>query len=133
LTAVVAGESQLTSISIVPTLPHVRAGRLKAIGITTLKRSALLPDVPTIAETLPKYEVTHWYGIWGPKGMRPAIFERWNKEVAKVMTTEEMKRQMQSEGLEVAAGPPEQFQRVIRSDVEKWRKVIKDGNIKREG
>ena len=133
LNAVVAGESQLTSISVVPTLPHVRAGRLRALGITTPKRSALLPDVPAITETLPGYEVTHWYGIWGPKGMRPAIVERWNKEVAKVMTGEDMKRQMQGEGLELAAGPPEQFQRLIRSDVEKWRKVVRDGNIKREG
>jgi tripartite-type tricarboxylate transporter receptor subunit TctC len=132
LAALVAGESQVTSVSAVPTLPHLRAGRLKALGITTPKRSALLPDVPAIGETVPGYEVTHWYGIWGPKGMRPAIVERWNKEVAKVMTTDEMKRQMQGEGLELAAGPPAELQRYVRNDVEKWRKVIKDGNIKRE-
>ena len=132
LNAVIAGESQLTVVSAVPTLAHLRAGRLKPLGITTPKRSSILPDVPTIAETVPGYEVTHWYGIWGPKGLRPAIVERWNKEVAKVMTTEEMKRQMQGEGLELAAGPPEQLHQYIRKDVEKWRKVIKDGNIKRE-
>jgi tripartite-type tricarboxylate transporter receptor subunit TctC len=133
LTAVVAGESQLTSISVVPTLPHLRAGRLRALGITTPKRSPLLPDVPAITESLPGYEVTHWYGIWGPKGMRPEIVHRWNREVARVLTSEDIKRQMQSEGLEVAAGPPEQFQRVLLSDVEKWRRVIRLGQIKREG
>jgi tripartite-type tricarboxylate transporter receptor subunit TctC len=105
---------------------------LKPLGITTQKRSALLPEVATIAETVPGYEVTHWYGIWGPKGLRPAIVERWNKEVAKAMNGEDMKKQMQSEGLELAAGPPEQLKEFIRRDVEKWRKVIKDGSIKRE-
>ena len=132
LNAVIAGESQLTVVSAVPTFAHLRAGRLKPLGITTQKRSPLLPEVAAIAETVPGYEVTHWYGIWGPKGLRPAIVERWNKEVAKVLTSEEMKKQMQGEGLELAAGPPEQLHQYIRKDVEKWRKVIKDGNIKRE-
>ena len=132
LNAVIAGEAQLTIVSAVPTLPHVRAGRLKPLGITTLKRSPLLPDIAPIAETVPGYEVTHWYGIWGPKGLRPALVERWNKEVAKVMTSEEIKRQMQGEGLELAAGPPGELHQFIRKDVDKWRKVIKDGNIKRE-
>jgi len=119
-------------VSAVPTLAHLRAGRLKPLGITTPKRSPLLPEVAAIAETVPGYEVTHWYGIWGPKGLRTAIVDRWNREVAKVMASEEMKRQMQGEGLELAAGPPEQLQEYIRKDVDKWRKVIKDGNIKRE-
>jgi len=132
LNAVIAGESQLTVVSAVPTLAHLRAGRLKPLGITTPKRSPLLPEVAAIAETVPGYEVTHWYGIWGPKGLRTAIVDRWNREVAKVMASEEMKRQMQGEGLELAAGPPEQLQEYIRKDVDKWRKVIKDGNIKRE-
>ena len=133
LAAVIAGESQVTAISAVPTLPHLRAGRLKALGVTMATRSPLLPDVPAITEVVPGYEVTHWYGIWGPKGLRRDIVERWNKEVAKVMTTEEMKRQMQGEGLETAAGPPEQFQQAIRKEVEKWRRVIKEGRIQREG
>ena len=132
LNAVIAGETQLTVVSAVPTLAHLRAGRLKPLGITTQKRSPLLPDVAAVAETVPGYEVTHWYGIWGPKGLRPAIVERWNKEVAKVLTSDDMKKQMQGEGLELAAGPPEQLHQYIRKDVEKWRKVIKDGNIKRE-
>lgn len=133
LTAVIAGEAQLTSVSAVPTLPHLRAGRLKALGVTTPKRLPLLPEVAAIAETIPGYEVTHWYGIWGPKGLKAAIVERWNMEVAKVLKTDEMRRQMQNEALETAAGPPAELARYIRDDVEKWRKVIKDGNIAREG
>jgi tripartite-type tricarboxylate transporter receptor subunit TctC len=132
LLAVVAGESQLTSISMVPTLPHVRAGRLRAIAITSPKRSALLPDVPTISETVPRFELVHWYGIWGPKGLPGNIVARWNKEVAKVLLTDEMKRQMQGEGLEPAGGPPEELREFIRRDVEKWRSVIKEAKIQRD-
>jgi tripartite-type tricarboxylate transporter receptor subunit TctC len=133
LTAVVAGEAQLSAISVVPTLPHVRAGRLRAIGITTPTRSSLLPDVPTISETVPGFEVVHWYGIWGPKGLPGSIVTRWNREVAKVLLTDEMKRQMQGEGLEPGGGAPEELLKIIRRDVEKWRRVVKEAKIPREG
>ena len=133
LNAVVAGESQLTSISMVPSLPHVRAGRLRAIGITSPKRSALLPEVATVSETVPGYQVVHWYGIWGPKGTPRDIVARWNKEVAKVLLTNEMRNQMKGEGLEPGAGPPEQLLNIIKPDVEKWRKVIVEAKIPREG
>lgn len=133
LAAVVAGEVHVTLISVVPTIPHLRAGRLRTLGITTARRAALLPDVPSIGETVPGYEVTHWYGIWGPKGIPKDIVARWNREVAKVLLTEAMKRQMQGEGLEPAAGPPEEFLKVISRDVEKWRRVIKEAKIGRAG
>lgn len=133
LTAVVAGEAQLSAISIVPTLPHVRAGRLRAIGITTPARSSLMPDVPTISETVPGFEVVHWYGIWGPKGLPGSIVALWNQEVANVLLTDEMKRQLRGEGLEPGGGPPEELLMIIRRDVEKWRRVIKEAKITREG
>jgi len=133
LTAVIAGEAHLTMISIVPTLPHVRAGRLRALGVTTPKRMSPLPDVPCINETVPGFDLIHWYGIWGPKGLRGDIVARWNKEVAKVLLTDEMKRQMQGEGLDTAGGPPEELQTIIRRDVDKWRRVVKEANIRRDG
>jgi tripartite-type tricarboxylate transporter receptor subunit TctC len=89
--------------------------------------------VPSISETVPGYEVNHWYGMWGPRGIPKSIVTRWNKEVAKVLTTDAMKRQMQGEGLETAAGPPEEFLTYVRRDVEKWRKVIKEAGIKQAG
>jgi tripartite-type tricarboxylate transporter receptor subunit TctC len=133
LTAVVAGESQMTMISMVPTLPHVRAGRLRPLGVTTPRRLSPMPDVPAINEIVPGFDLVHWYGIWGPKGLRPDIVARWNKEVAKVLLTDEMKRQMSGEGLETAGGPPQEFRDRIRRDVEKWRKVAREANIRREG
>ena len=129
LAAAIAGEVQTTLISLVPSIPHVRAGRLRPLGITTAKRSPLLPEVPPISESVPGFEVTHWYGMWGPKGIPKPIVARWNKEVAKVMNTDAMKRQMQNEGLETAAGPPEEFLQYVGRDVDKWRKLIKQAGI----
>ena len=129
LNAVVGGEVQLTAISLVPTIPHLRAGRLRAIAITSDKRSTLLPDVPTISETVPGFEVIHWYGMWGPKGMPRNIVARWNKEVAKVLLTDKMKVQMTGEGLDPGGGPPEQLRQIITRDVEKWRRVVREARI----
>jgi len=131
LLATVAGEAQLTTISMVPSLPHVRAGRLRALGITTPTRSQLLPDVPPIADAVPGFEIIHWYGIWGPMGVPRDIVTRWNREVSKVLNSAAMKKQMQGEGLEPAGGPPEELTRLIRRDVNKWRRVIKEAKITR--
>jgi tripartite-type tricarboxylate transporter receptor subunit TctC len=131
LTALVGGQIQMSAISLVPTLPHVKAGRLRAIGISTPKRSPLLPDVQAIGETVPGFEVIHWYGLWGPKGIPGNIVTLWNREVAKVLLTDDMKRRTRAEGLDLGAGPPEQFQTIIRRDVEKWRRVVREAKIER--
>ena len=133
LAAVVAGEAQITMISMVPTIPHLRAGRLRALGVTTPKPMPQMPELPSIGEFVPGFEVVHWYGIWGPKGLPPAIVARWNREVARVLDSPEMKRQMQGEGLEPGGGPPDQFHQFIRRDVEKWRRVVKEGKLKLAG
>jgi len=130
LLGVVGNEAQLTAISIVPTLPHLKSGRLRAVGISTAKRSALLPDVPSVGETVPGFDVPHWYAIWGPKGMPKDIVALWNREIAKVLLSEEMTKQMRSEGMETAGGPPEQFFNVLKPTVERWRRVVKEANIK---
>jgi tripartite-type tricarboxylate transporter receptor subunit TctC len=130
LQGVIGNEVQIGAVSIVPTIPHIRAGRLRAIGVTTPKRSPLLPDVGSIGEAVPGFEVTHWYGMWAPKGTPKPILSRWNQIVAKLLAGETMKRSMQAEGLEIAGGPPEEFYRRVRADVEKWRKVAAQANIK---
>jgi tripartite-type tricarboxylate transporter receptor subunit TctC len=130
LTGVVAGESQVSMISMVPTIPHVRAGRLRAVGVTTPARMEQMPEVPAIAETVRGFEVVHWYGIWGPKGLPAPIVDRWNKEASKVLLTPEMKRQIQSEGLTAGGGGPDELYKIIRRDVEKWRRVVKEARIR---
>jgi tripartite-type tricarboxylate transporter receptor subunit TctC len=130
LQGVIGNEVQIGAVSIVPTIPHVRAGRLRAIGVTTPKRAAQLPDVASIGEAVPGFEVTHWYGMWAPKGTPQSIITTWNRIVAKLLDTEAMKKRTQAEGLDVAGGPPSEFQQRIRTDVEKWRKVVAAANIK---
>ena len=133
LTAVITNEVQMTAISQVPSMPHIKAGRLRPLAISTPKRSSLLPDLPTISESVPGFEVTHWYGIWGPKGMPKAIVTLWNKEVARELNSEQMIKQMGTEGLEAGGGPPQQLYDVIKPAVEKLRRVIRDAKIPRTG
>jgi tripartite-type tricarboxylate transporter receptor subunit TctC len=127
--ALLSGEVDSSFSSLVPSIPHVRAGRLRAVALTTPKRSRTLPEVPTIGETVPGYDVTHWYGIWGPKGLPSDIVTRWNQEVARVLRSDAMQKWLAQEGLEPAGGPPEEFLNRIRSDVEKWKKVVKEAKI----
>jgi tripartite-type tricarboxylate transporter receptor subunit TctC len=115
----------------VPSLPHIKAGRLRPLGVSTPKRLSLIPDVPSISESLSGFEVTHWYGMWAPKGTPKAIVAFWNKEVANVLNTDQMKRQMGTEGLEAGGGPPQQLYDTIKPAVEKWRRVIKEARIQR--
>ncbi len=125
-----AGQIQLTFGSVVATMPHVRSGRLRAIAVTTAKRSGALPDVPAVGETVAGYEAVNWYGILGPKGVSKDIVMRWNNEVARALQTDKIKSRLAGEGLELAGGPPEQFLNVIRRDVEKWTRVVKEVKIK---
>ena len=129
MNALLGGEVQSSFSSLVPSIPHVKAGRLRAIALTTPRRSRALPDVPTVGETVAGYEVVHWYGMWGPKGLPKDIVKRWNAEVAKVLQTDDMKKWLEAEGLEPAGGLPEEFLNRIRSDVEKWKKVAKEAKI----
>jgi len=131
LTALTGGEVQIGSFSLVPSMPHVRAGRLKALGITSAKRSPILPEVAPIADAVPGYVVNHWYGIWGPKGIPAPIVMRWNKEVARLLHVDEIKKQMRGEGLEPAGGPPDELRAQIKDAVEQWRKTIVEARIPR--
>jgi tripartite-type tricarboxylate transporter receptor subunit TctC len=126
---IVSGEVPVSMSSLVPTVPHVKAGRLKPIAVTTPKRSRVFPEVPTFAETMPGFDVTHWYGMWGPRGLPADIVTRWNREVARIIKTEAIQKFFVNEGLDAAGGPPEEFRDRIRSDLEKWTKVVKEGNI----
>ena len=129
MNALLSGEVDSSFSSLVPSIPHVKAGRLRAIAVTTPKRSRALPNTPTVGETVPGYEVTHWYGMWGPKGLPRDIVMRWNQEVARVLKTDAMQKWLAQEGLEPAGGPPEEFRDRIKSDVEKWKKVVKEAKI----
>jgi tripartite-type tricarboxylate transporter receptor subunit TctC len=130
MTALLTGEIDSSFSSLVPSIPHINAGRLRPLGVTTPKRSPALPDVPSIGETLKGYEVTHWYGIWGPKNIPRDIVLKWNQTVSKALKTEAISKFLVKQGLEAAGGPPEEFRDRIQSDVAKWKRVVKEAHIK---
>jgi tripartite-type tricarboxylate transporter receptor subunit TctC len=110
-------------------MPHIKAGRLHPVGITTPARNPAIPDVPSIGETVPGYSVTHWYGIWGPKGIPKGIVTRLNAEFAKVIQSEGIRKWLAGEGMIAAGGPPEQFRNRVKSDVDQWTRVVKEAKI----
>jgi len=129
MTALLTGEVSGSMTTLVTSIPHVKAGRLRALAVTTPKRSPALPDVPSIGETVPGYDVTHWYGLWGPKGLPKDIVTLWNKEVAKILHAPATQKWMENQGLEVAGGPPEEYVERLRADVAKWKRVVKEAKI----
>ncbi len=126
-----AGEIAANFPSVPTAMPYIKAGRLRGIGVTTLKRAQALPDVPSIAEAgLPGYEATQWYGLLAPAGTPRAIVDRLYQESSRALRSTDMKERMSAEGLEVVAGTPEEFASYIRSETEKWTQVIKAAGIK---
>ena len=113
------------------TLPHVRAGRLRALAVTTSKRIAADLDLPTVAEAgVPGYEATLWHGLIGPKGLPPEVVERIHAEVTRVLNLREATDLLQTDGVSPAGGPPEQFRETIRAEIAVWRKVVADAGVK---
>ena len=131
LNDLLGGQIQLIFGSAPSTIPLVNANRLRAIGVTTTKRSSALPDVPTVAEAgVPGYEVVLWYGVLGPKDLPKSIVERWNAEIRKATKLPDMKERLVSEGFDIDDSPPAVFQAMVKRDVAKWIKVVKEAKIK---
>lgn len=125
----VAGQTQLFFSAGTQTLEHVRNGRLRLLAVTEEKRSALLPDVPTVGESLPGFEMAVWYGALGPKGMPPALTTRLNAEMNKALMLPDVKSKMAVIGVEVVNETPADFAERLRQDTAKWQKVIRDLGI----
>jgi len=125
----VAGQTQLFFSAGTQTLEHVRNGRLRLLAVTEEKRSALLPDVPTVGESLPGFEMAVWYGALGPKGMPPALTTRLNAEMNKALMLPDVKSKMAAIGVEVVNETPADFAERLRQDTAKWQKVIRDLGI----
>jgi len=114
-------------------LPHVRAGRLRALAVTTDKRISAAPDLATVAELgYPGYEVTNWHGLVGPKGIPAEIAERLNREVNDIVRGEDMKKSLASDGLEPAGGSRARFGEILKSEMVRWAKVVQQAGIKVE-
>lgn len=125
----VAGQTQLLFSAGTQTLPHVKAGKLKLLAVTEARRSPLLPNVPTVGETIPGYELSVWYGAFGPKNMPPALVARLNTEINRVMSLPEVKAKMDAIGVETATSTPQEFGKILRRDADRYGKLIKDLGI----
>ena len=127
----IAGSTQLIFGSVSTTLQFIKSGRLRGLAVTTPRRISALPDVPTVAEAgVPGYEVVLWHGLVAPKGVPRPIVDRLNREANEVLKAKDMGDLLATDGVAPAGGTPEQFRAVIKADIERWRGVVKQANIK---
>lgn len=126
----VADRTQVLFSAGTQTLPHVKTGKLKLLAVTEPNRSPLLPDVATVAETVPGYEMAVWYGAFGPAGMDPAIVQRLNSEINRILALPEVTKQMADMGVEVVQSTPAQFAQTLQRDADKYGKLVRDLNIR---
>lgn len=128
-----AGQLQTSFDVIMTTLPHMQAGRLRVLAVTSAKRSPLLPQIPTIAESgYPGYESDVWFGLFAPAGTSPAIVNKIGADVRAVLTEPKMRQKLEAAGFSIVASNPNEFASRVKDDIQKWRKVIVDANIKVE-
>ena len=131
LTSVLSGETSMLFSPVTIAIPHTKSGKLRALGVTTAKRSRLVPDLPTIAESgLPGYEVTQWYGMQVPTGTPKDVIAKINGEVGKILAMPDIIEKLASLGAESAPSTPELMTAYVKSETEKWAKVVKASGAK---
>jgi tripartite-type tricarboxylate transporter receptor subunit TctC len=124
------GQVQLMFAAAPAAIPQIKAGKLRALGVTTEKRALALPDVPAIGETVPGYEAELWYALWAPAGTPREIIGRLNEAVGRILKIPEVIERLRADGVEPAHTTPEEIARIIARDVEKWTRVVRAGAIK---
>jgi tripartite-type tricarboxylate transporter receptor subunit TctC len=130
LVALVSGEVDMSYENSLIITPHIKSGKVKGLAVTSAKRSRLLPQLPTIAETLPGYSASGWYGLLAPAATPKAIIERLNAEAVKALRSPDVVDNLSSQGAEPVASSPEEFTTFIRSEIDKWANVVKAANMK---
>jgi tripartite-type tricarboxylate transporter receptor subunit TctC len=131
VTDLIAGQVQVMFDNTPNVLPHVKAGKIKALAVSSKSRTSQAPEVPTVDEAgVPGYDVGVWFGVLTVAGTPREIVQRLNTEVVKVLTSAEVKQRFGKLGVDVVAGTPEQFSQFLKSEVARWAKVVQDANIK---
>jgi tripartite-type tricarboxylate transporter receptor subunit TctC len=129
----VAGHTKVGFATTITTSPHIRSNKLRALGVGDTKRSALLPDVPTIAEAgVPGYECSNWIGIVAPAGTPAAIVAKLNREILAIQDTPEARKHLAAQGAEALRMSPSEFGDFMMKEMSKWERVVKEGGIKAE-
>ena len=131
LQGLLAGDTQLMFDNLASSTPQIRAGKLRALAVTTARRTALMPELPTLAESgLPGFDITTWWGFLAPAGTPKEVIAKWNAEVVRILSTPEMKAFFAQQGAEPAPTTPEQFADLIRSEIPKYAKIVKASGAK---
>ena len=129
---VIAGQVDLMFAPLVNTIPNIRAGRLKALGVTSKQRLPQFPDVPAIAEALPGYESSAWFGLFGPGRMDPALTRRLADAARQAVQSPDVRRRIESDGATAVGNPPEEFSRFVQAEIDRWGQVVRFSGAKPE-
>ena len=131
LTDLMSGQIQLLADPMLSSLPLAQAGKIKALGITSLKRMPSAPDIPTVAESgMKDFEFVSWYGVWGPKGLPADVTAKLASEMAKVVKQPDVQKRLITIGFEPAGSSADEFVKYIKDEMAKYEKIIKESNIK---
>jgi tripartite-type tricarboxylate transporter receptor subunit TctC len=131
MTDVIGGQIEMLFDQMATAVPHVKGGKVRALGVTTAARSAAMPNVPTIAEAgVPGYEMSAWFGLVGPPGMPHELVMRIQADFARALLAPDVKERLSSQGLDLTPGTPEQFSAFLKSELVKWAKVIKESGAR---
>lgn len=132
LTDLVAGHVQTMITAISSTLPYVKAGRLKALGVSSEKRLPILPEIPAVAEQLPGYEVITWYGVFAPAGTPRPVIDKLNQALVRVLATPDAQGKLAALGADARTNAPEQFAESVRKERAKWARIIQESGARPE-
>jgi tripartite-type tricarboxylate transporter receptor subunit TctC len=130
LTDLMGGQIPLMFLALPPALPQIKSGKVRAIALTSIKRSPALPQVPAIAETVPGYEATNWYGVLAPRGISPQLVQKLYSDIGTALRNADVARSIVAQGADVVGSTPQEFTTYLRSEIDKWTKVIKLAGIR---
>ena len=131
LTELIGGRVQMMFSNLLTSMPHVRNGRLRALAISTAKRSPQAPDLPTVAESgIAGFDVTPWYGALGPANLPPALITLLHNEITAIVKSPELRERFVTQGVDLSSSTPQEFAALIQSEVPRWRKIVLDSGAK---
>jgi tripartite-type tricarboxylate transporter receptor subunit TctC len=129
--ALLAGDTQFMFDNLANAMAQVKAGKLKALAVTTAQRSPLVPDLPTMAEAgLPGFDISTWYGLFAPAGTPPAIVAKWNADVTRILNSPDIRAKLVADGAEPSPNTPEQFAQMIARELTKYARIVKVSGAK---
>jgi len=125
ITDVIAGQVQLMIGNLPPILPHIKSGKVRALGVTTATRFAATPDLPPVGDTVPGYESLAWFGLFAPTGTPKEVISKWHADVVAVLTLPDIRERVAQLGFDVVGNTPDAYSALVRNDIAKWQRVVK--------